>query len=173
MAIWTEWLAVLKQQRHHRDELDRLGRNLAHRDPQPDRTADKAALTDDLDELYRLTVEAKLSTPSGRVYVPSRFKQAIDRARNGADPVQLVTRICRHASEGFDVLLAHDRPDLTVEQLVVDAARPYHDLFGAQTLELSSQRLEEFPSGHQTAKPLPGAAPSAASGSARSKHLAR
>lgn len=77
--------------------------------------------------------------------MPSRFKQAIDRVRNGADPVQLVTRICRHASEGFDILLAHNRPDLTVEQLVVDAARPYHDLFGAQTRELSSQRLEEFP----------------------------
>jgi hypothetical protein len=59
--------------------------------------------------------------------------------------VQLVTRICRHASEGFDILLAHNRHDLTVEQLVVDAARPYHDLFGAQTRELSSQRLEEFP----------------------------
>jgi HKD family nuclease len=142
MAIWTEWLAVIKKQRHHRNEIDRLGRNLARRDPQPDRRADKAVLIDDLDELYRLTVDANLSTPSGRVYVPSRFKQAIDRVRNGADPVQLVTRICRHASEGFDILLAHNRPDLTVEQLVVDAARPYHDLFGAQTRELSSQRLE-------------------------------
>jgi len=75
MAIWTEWLAAIKKQRHHRNEIDRLGRNLARRDPQPDRRADKAVLIDDLDELYRLTVEANLSTPSGRVYVPSRFKQ--------------------------------------------------------------------------------------------------
>ena len=83
-AIWREWLDVIKQQSLSRRELARLGRNLALRDPQPDRAPDKAVLIEDLDELYRRTVEARLPTASGRAYVPSRFKQAIDRARRGA-----------------------------------------------------------------------------------------
>jgi HKD family nuclease len=145
-AIWREWLDVIKQQRQSQRELERLGRNFAQRDPQPDREADKAQLIEDLEALYRRTVEARLPTTSERAYVPSRFKQAIDRARQGADPVQLVTRVCRHRSGGFDVLFVNDRPDLTVEQLVLDTAKPYHDLFGQQTRELSAERIAQFPS---------------------------
>ena len=145
-AIWREWLDVIRQQSQSRRELERLGRNLARRDPQPDRTSDKAVLIADLDELYRRTVEARLPTATGRAYVPSRFKQAIDRAQRGADPVQLVTRVCRHSSAGFDVLFVNDRPDLTVEQLVLDESKPYHDLFGQQTRELSAARMAGFPS---------------------------
>ena len=144
-AIWREWLDVIKQQAQSRRELERLGRNLAQRDPQPDRAADKAHLIEDLDALYRRMVDARLPTANDRTYVPRRFKQAIDRARRGADPVQLVTRICRHRNAGFDVLFVNNRPDLTVEQLVLDATKPYHDLFGQQTRELSAERIAQFP----------------------------
>lgn len=154
-AIWLEWLNVIKQQQRHRNELDRLGRNLAARDPVLDRATDKSALIEDLDEIYRNAVDAKLPTESGRPYVPSRFKQAINRARDGADPVRLVTQMCRHRTDGFDIFFVNDRPDLAVERLVLDAGKPYHDLFSAKTRELSAERMATFRSGRS--EPPPGA----------------
>jgi hypothetical protein len=145
-AIWIEWLLVIKQQLRYRRELARLQRNLDARQPIPERTDDLAQLVTDLDELYRLTVEAKLPREDGKAYVPSRFKGAIERSRVGADPVALVGRMCRKQSRGFDVLLRADRPDLTVEQLVLDTGRPYHDLFKEKTKSLSAGRLQQFPS---------------------------
>jgi hypothetical protein len=73
-------------------------------------------------------VAAKLARRAGHRYVPKRFKQAIDRARAAGNPVPTAANICRRRSEGFDVILAADRRDLTAEALVVDASKPYHDL---------------------------------------------
>lgn len=143
-AIWKEWLTVYARQAKARREMLDHGRHLAKRDPRPNRTADIATLLEDLLDLYDRTVAAKLPTSSGRAYVPSRFKQALNRCSNGADPVLLVTRMCRQSSGGFDVLLANKRADLTVEQLVLDATKPYHDLFKGQTRELSAARLQAF-----------------------------
>jgi hypothetical protein len=50
-----------------------------------------------------------------RKYVPNRFRQGIGRAEENGDPVRLVFNMCRHKTEGFDVLLEANRPDLTVE----------------------------------------------------------
>lgn len=45
------------------------------------------------------------------------------------------------------MLFVNDMPELTVEQLVLNAAKPYHDLFfGRQTRDLSADRLAQFPS---------------------------
>lgn len=161
-AIWLEWLNVIKAQRALRKELVRLQRSLDEREPIPDRFADLARLVADLDELYVRTVAAKLPREDGGNYVPSRFRQAIERARAGADPVALVTRICRTQSRGFDVLLNADRADLTVEQLVLDGKRPYHDLFKEETKRLSAARLQLFPSWRTSSK-SPVAAPSRSS----------
>ena len=54
--------------------------------------------------------------------------------------------MCRRQTEGFDVILNANRPYLTVESLVVDTTKPYHDLFTDTTRELSTQRLQQFPS---------------------------
>jgi len=144
MAVWQEWLSVIKAQQHHRRELWRLQRHLDDREPVADRSLHLAQLVDDLQRLYDLTVEARLPREDRGAYVPSRFGPAIARARNGADPVRLVTNLCRTQSRGFDVLLVNNRADLTVEQLVLDQTTPYHDLFGARTLELSEERLAQF-----------------------------
>lgn len=145
-TIWTEWLTILKQQRMHRREIDRLEAKLASRKVIANRAEDRQSLLEDLIELYELTVEEELRTKEDRRYVPTRFKQGIERAKNGGDPVRLVYRICRHQTGGFDVILAADRPDLTVEYLVVDNSKPYHDLFTDSTRELSAERLQQFPS---------------------------
>jgi len=146
-TIWDEWLTVVNKQRLHRRELARLEAQLYSRDVRPSRTADREQLTADLMELYELTVEAKLRTKKGYLYVPTRFLQGIRRAEDGGDPVQLVYRICRYQTDGFDVILTANRPDLTVESLVVDVEKPYHELFTDSTREISAKRLEQFPGG--------------------------
>lgn len=145
-TIWTEWQTVLIKQRMHRRELNRLEGSLNQREIRPSRQKDRELLIADLMELYELTVADRLTTKQGRHYVPTRFLQGIRRAEAGGDPVRLVYRICRYQTEGFDVILDADRPDLTVESLVIDTARPYHDLFTESTRQLSAERLKQFPS---------------------------
>jgi HKD family nuclease len=145
-AIWHEWLSVLKRQRAHLRELRRLESQLNSREFARSRAADNQRLLEDLDDLYERTVAANLVQHDGRHYVPSRFKQGIERVRNGADPVLFVTRVCRRASDGFNIILDADRRDLTAELLVVDESKPYHDLFSQTSKELSLERLHRFPS---------------------------
>jgi HKD family nuclease len=145
-TIWAEWKNVLIKQRLHRRELTRLEASLERREIRPNRQKDRDLLTADLMELYEQTVAERLMTKKGRHYVPTRFLQGIRRAEAGGDPIQLVYRICRHQTEGFDVILDADRPDLTVESLVVDTAKPYHDLFTDSTREISAKRLGQFQS---------------------------
>lgn len=145
-TIWTEWQTALVKQRLHRRELSRLESSLNQREIRPSRQKDRELLIADLMGLYELTVADRLMTKQGRRYVPTRFLQGIRRAEAGGDPVQLVYRICRYQTEGFDVIRDADRPDLTVESLVVDTTRPYHDLFTESTRQLSAERLKQFPS---------------------------
>jgi HKD family nuclease len=145
-TIWDEWKTLLIKQRPRQLELRRLEASLESREVRPSREKDRARLIDDLMELYEVTVAERLVTKKGRHYVPTRFLQGIRRAQNGGDPVQLVYRICRYQTDGFDVILEADRPELTVESLVVDAAKAYHDLFTDSTRELSAKRLQQFPS---------------------------
>lgn len=144
-AIWREWLNLIKAQARLKRQMRDLQKHLDAREPIADRTADKARLINELSRLYDETVAAKLSRPDGGYYVPSRFKQGIERARAGADPVLLVTRIVRKQSGGFDILLHENRPDLTVENLVVDDSMPFHDMLKGRTRELSVERLAQFP----------------------------
>lgn len=148
-TIWTDWQITIKEQQRHRREIQRLEAKLASRDVVLSREGDRRLLIDDLARLYELTVEANLKTESGKLYRPTRFLGGIERARRGErDPVSLVHRLCRHQTGGFDVILAHNRPDLTVEVLVLDKTKPYHDLFTGSTRQLSAERLEQFPDHH-------------------------
>ena len=120
-AAWLTWRNQLQRRREISDELRRLDLELAA-DVAISREADKRRLCDDLFDLYEQTVAAKLRRRDGQRYVPTRFKQSIDRACHARNPVPTVTNICRHQTEGFDVILKENRPDLTVESLVVDKA---------------------------------------------------
>jgi len=146
-AIWRTWLDVRKEQARHRDELRRLEAKLARYEPVSARTDDKLALLNDMYDLYHRTVAVGIPRLDGQRYVPTRFLQGLNRVRDdGADAVTLASNICRRRSEGFDVILAADRWDLTVEALVLDADKPYHDLFSPRTREMSAERLRLFPS---------------------------
>lgn len=152
-AAWREWEGQLRRRRQLEAELRTMDRRLASRNIVRTRTADLLRLSDDLDDLYERTVAAGLPRRDGQRYVPNRFKQAIDRARAAGNPVPTVANICRRRSEGFDVILAADRPDLTAESLVAYEDVPYHDLFDAETLRLSLERLQLFPAWRQGWRP--------------------
>jgi HKD family nuclease len=144
-AIWREWLDVRKKQARLRTEIRRLEENLNGRDPIPDRATDTASLIDDLQKIYDDTVEANLEQADGRRYYPTRLLVAINRARAGErDPVKLVADTIRRHTDGLDLLLAGGRVDLTLEWLVLDESKPYHDLFSVHSIELAHGRIEAF-----------------------------
>jgi HKD family nuclease len=143
---WKEWLAQIAERERLGRELGRLDAKLA-KSPAVDRDADKRLLLGDLNDIYERTVAATdIRRLDGQKYVPNRFRQGIQRAEQNGDPVRLVFNMCRHKTEGFDVLLEANHPELTVEALVVDAGKDYHDLFQEETRRLSAERLEAFPS---------------------------
>ncbi|HEX3362420.1 MAG TPA: phospholipase D family protein [Solirubrobacterales bacterium] len=143
---WTEWLAQIAERGRLGRELARLDEKLA-KSPSVDRAEDNLLLLADLNDIYTRTVAAEgIRRRDGQKYVPHRFLQGIKRAEENGDPVRLVFNMCRHKTEGFDVLLEANRSDLTVEALVVDADKSYHDLFEEETKRLSAERLKAFPS---------------------------
>jgi HKD family nuclease len=147
-AIWREWLAVRKKQAQLHRELARAERLLNERDPMPDRSADKVKLIEDLQRIYDEAVAADLPRTDGARYYPTRLLVAINRARAGdRDPVKLVSDTIRRRTQGLGILVHAGLFELTLEWLVLDAAKPYHDLFSDQSLELAKARLAEFKSG--------------------------
>jgi hypothetical protein len=99
-TLWLEWESVIKRQRRYREAIRRLEASLADRPFVGRRDDDKRRLIENLQEPYDLTVDAKLPRRDGQRYIPHRFREGIERARAGADPVLLVTRMCRRQTEG-------------------------------------------------------------------------
>jgi len=140
---WYEWTDQLRKREQIARQLHELDERLASRKA-GSREHDKQMLCEDLYELYERTVASRLPGRGGRPYRPNYFKQGLDEAHAANNPVPFVARICRHQTEGFDVIRAARAPALTVEALVVDTGKPYHDLFDASTVQLSAQRLRQF-----------------------------
>jgi hypothetical protein len=144
-AIWQEWLTVRKKQAQARREIARIERALLDREPVADRSAHKARLIEDLQQIYDDTVAADVPRADGEQYYPTRLLVAINAARDGErDPVKVVSDTIRRHTDGLDILLWGGRVDLTLEWLVLDETKPYHDLFGTTSIELASARIEEF-----------------------------
>ncbi len=106
------------------------------------------ALQQDLHSIYyRCGEEVERIDKHGRVraYWPKRYRQRLKMAeRLGMDEVlAYVKRIVTRATptRGFGDLLMAQRPDLTVEALVVDTSKPYHFLFDATTVAMARKRL--------------------------------
>jgi HKD family nuclease len=142
---WYEWTSQANARSQLARRLAELDDRLASRKA-GGREEDKRLLCEDLYALYERTVAAKLPRADGRAYVPNYFKRGLDAACGANNPVPFVSRICRDQTEGFDVILAAGVRDLTVETLVVDEAKPYHDLFDETTLRRSEERLRQFSS---------------------------
>jgi HKD family nuclease len=153
-TIWAEWLAVRKRQERLRREIAHAERHLNERDPIPERSADKAQLIEDLQQLYDATVAADLPRADGERYHPTRLLVGINRAREGArDPVKLVTDTIRNHTDGLNILLRAGLVELTLEWLVLDESKPYHDLFHLRSIDLARARLAEV---ERDGVPMPG-----------------
>jgi HKD family nuclease len=153
-TIWDEWLTVRQRQVHLRRQLAQVERQLNERQPIPERSADKAQLIEDLQQLYDEAVAADLPRADGERYYPTRVLVAINRARDGErDPVKVVTDTIRRRTDGWDILLRGGLFELTLEWLVLDDSKVYHDLFHARSMELARARIAEF---EQAGVPLPG-----------------
>lgn len=147
-AIWHEWLSVRKQQQRLRGKIARAERLLNERDPIPDRSDDKARLIEDLQQVYDDAVAADLPRADGERYYPTRLLVAINRARDGErDPVKVVADTIRRPTDGLDILLRAGLVELTLEWLVLDESKPYHDLFSDRSIELARARVAEFEAG--------------------------
>jgi HKD family nuclease len=145
-TVWDSWLTMINQSEHHRREIRRLEKRLDETPVKSKPEKERQQLLDDLYELYEATVAKDMITPKGKLYRPTRFFVGINRARDGGDPFELVRRLCRQQTGGFNIILEYDEPLLTVEALVLDEQKSYHGLFTEQTRELAAQRLQQFPS---------------------------
>ncbi len=79
---------------------------------------------------------------------------AINRARDGdRNPVKVVSDTIRRYTDGLNILLEAGLVELTLEWLVVDEPRAYHDLFSRRSVELARARIETFrQAGHEIPK---------------------
>ena len=81
---------------------------------------------------------------STQKYAAVRFKQQIDKAREERTLVTTVARIIRKPTLGFGHLEAAGRPDLMLENLVLDTTKPYHRFFTARTIETARERMAPY-----------------------------
>ncbi|HEY5709931.1 MAG TPA: phospholipase D family protein [Solirubrobacterales bacterium] len=145
-VVWDSWLMTITKSKVHRGVIRRLEEQLDAVPVKSKPEKERQQLLADLYEIYEETVAKDMLTPKGNLYRPTRFLVGINRARDGGDPFELVRRLCRRQTGGFDIILKHDEPLLTVEALVVDKQKPYHYLFAKTTRELAAKRLVQFPS---------------------------
>ncbi len=106
------------------------------------------ALYDDLLSIYARTgAEVTYETDSGEVkaYWARRFFQAVKRAAKKEDLFGLVGRMVNpeEPTRGFYILKKAGRLDLTVESLVINDEKPYHEEFDPEIIELAKRRLAE------------------------------
>jgi hypothetical protein len=145
-VVWNSWLTTITKARSSRKLIQMLERQLDELPVKLRPEEERHQLLTDLYDIYEATVEMDLLTPKGHLYRPTRFLLGINRARDSGDPFELVSRLCRQQTGGFDIILEHDQPKLTVEALVMDEQKPYHRLFTQQTKEFAGERLKQFPS---------------------------
>lgn len=145
-VVWSSWLTTITKSRVHRDAIRRLEQKLDETPVKTKPEKERQELLSDLYAIYHQTVDKNMLTPKGHIYRPTRFLVGINRARDGGDPFELVSRLCRMQTGGFDIILENIEPLLTVESLVVNGEKPYHYLFSDKTKELAAERLKQFPS---------------------------
>jgi len=104
------------------------------------------ALYDDCIDIYVRAREVMIPRSDGteQRYAPTRFKQQVDRGFRDGTLVPAVASIVRDTTKGFGHLAAAERPDLMVETLVIDPARPYHHLLSAGTVAAAKARMDEY-----------------------------
>lgn len=105
---------------------------------------------------------AHLPTETGEDYVPRRLAQAIARAERGElEVVRLIAGHIRGSGRGAKRLLDANRPELTLEHLVLDETTPGRGLLSRELLERAALTLaatETLPDAITTTVAPPGQA---------------
>jgi hypothetical protein len=104
-------------------------------------------LVDDLWAIYFTAArDVTYVTSSGekRAYWAKRFRMELELAIESQEAVDFAERLVRRAepSWGFERLRRARRLDLTVEALVADPAKPYHQLFNPEAVRAARERLQ-------------------------------
>jgi len=81
-------------------------------------------------------------------YAANRYKQQIDKAHVDHQLVLAIGRIVSRPTQGFGHLEDAGRDDLMVETLVLDASKPYHQLFPEGTVQMASERMAQYRARH-------------------------
>jgi hypothetical protein len=151
---WSAWQAQLEERRELKEREEKLNESL---NSHGEASLVVEVLYRDLVELYERTKsEVQILTSAGDVhpYVASYFKKAIDDSHGHAGPVPVVANMVKNKGQGYDHLTNAERPDLMVETLVVDSAKPYHRLFGPTTVTQAQANLDEYEAGRKTRAPV-------------------
>jgi hypothetical protein len=118
----------------------------------PERTQEALELLyEDASEIYeRARAEVTIERKDGRQqkYAANRFKQQIDKGHEEGMLVPAVARIVRRPTLGFGHLENAKRPDLMLETLVLDADKPYHQLFSSETVRVARERMDDYRDRH-------------------------
>lgn len=102
----------------------------------------------DIYERAREEVTIPRSDGTRQKYAAVRYKQQIEAVEdNKALLVAVIANIVKKRTSGFDHLAEAHRPDLMVENLVLDESKPYHRFFVKNTIEVARQRMAQFNAG--------------------------
>ncbi len=114
--------------------------------PDGARNAMNQLYADALEIYERARSEVTIERSDGRrqKYAANRYKQQIDKGRDENGLVPAVARIVRRPTLGFGHLEEAGRSDLMLENLVLDAGKPYHRFFSAKTIETARDRMQRF-----------------------------
>jgi hypothetical protein len=101
-------------------------------------------LREDLLKIFeRAGREVTIPRKDGRrqKYAAGHDKQRVEEAHAAGHLVEAVTTMLDRETKRFGHLRASGRPDLTVESLVADRDKPYHNLFSDAIIGTAQRRL--------------------------------
>jgi hypothetical protein len=126
-------------------EAEEARMKLATLSPDEAQTA-LALLYEDAIEIYeRARTEVLIDRSDGtrQKYAAVRYKQQVDKGWEKGELVPTIAKIVRKPTLGFGHLEKAERPDLMVETLVLNEAKPYHRFFTVKTVETARERMRE------------------------------
>ena len=113
-------------------------------------------------ETARLEVTIEKKDGTIQHYAATRFREQIERGRSEGALVPTIAKVVRKTTTGFGHLERAGRHDLMLETLVLDTAKPYHQLFSRETISIARARMAALGTAPAPAAPSPAPGPRAA-----------
>ncbi len=105
-------------------------------------------LYDDAMEIYEIArreVTIPRADGTTQKYAAVRYLQQLKAVEdNKALLVTVIANIIKKRTTGFDHLANANRPDLMVENLVLDETKPYHRFFASTTIAVARKRMAPY-----------------------------